>query len=700
MSYTAIEAMREKNKELFGKDLGPCRPPFYAGEETGTDLRSAALRFIEKRCEGLRFSAEKEKEEKEKNIYLGTSFLKNQIPYNMQMDIDRLCLKNELAKFIDSGMAEDAYTVYYAYLEMFIGESGRSQGMVELLSEFESNASSLLMKHRDHYSHSVYVFALGLAIFEMYEDFRKVFCKFYHLDSPESPAAAAFFLKFWGLTALFHDIGYPFEIPFEQVISYFEVEKKKKAKGEEREKELKREKGLPYIAYQDLDRFTAIADKENDQLEVLYNRRFSSVCDLLAHGISLHLSDPYDIKEDKLLEIIEKKPTHPEENGYYMDHAFFSACRLYQELISIPGAEKLTRAHVDALTAIMLHNSMFKFPIANYKAKDEKDRKAAFKKELHPLAWLLMLCDELQCWDRTAYGRNSRTQLHPMAADFHFSGNAIHSVYHYDMEEKKKIHDFWEEYFDWEKKNDGSDPPRLKDYSDTAAKEQRFSTDINKIVDLTGFPLYVDSDLKRVDRKVKHTYLSSSNFLHIYDFAVALNARYEYQGEEDTKEVEELEEQFNNLSLEYKLLNINQVRSFARYLNAIDCFYTDKPVDFDILKAFTSKMIDVFAPMEHARWVRDHQLAGWQQGDEYETLPLPEGIEEGSKEAKAYRKALREQLRRHKLTMNTDAPEDEILAHYETLSPEDQGKDWLPFNSMLKLLHKFDGLRIYQLGKD
>ena len=38
-----------------------------------------------------------------------------------------------------------------------------------------------------------------------------------------------------------------------------------------------------------------------------------------------------------------------------------------------------------------------------------------------------------------------------------------------------------------------------------------------------------------------------------------------------------------------------------------------------------------------------------------------------------------------------------ILAHYYTLSANDQGKDWLPFNSMLKLLRKFDGLRIYKL---
>ena len=124
--------------------------------------------------------------------------------------------------------------------------------------------------------------------------------------------------------------------------------------------------------------------------------------------------------------------------------------------------------------------------------------------------------------------------------------------------------------------------------------------------------------------------------------------------------------------------------------------YTDKPVDFDILKAFTPEMISVFAPMEHVRWVRDHQLAGWRQGNEYETL-LVLGPKEDEKNA---RKALREQLRHHKLTMNTNASEEEILAHYEVLSPEDQGKDWLPFNSMLKLLRKFDGLRIYQLGKD
>ena len=112
-----------------------------------------------------------------------------------------------------------------------------------------------------------------------------------------------------------------------------------------------------------------------------------------------------------------------------------------------------------------------------------------------------------------------------------------------------------------------------------------------------------------------------------------------------------------------------------------------------MLRSYTPEMTAVFAPMEHARWVRDHQKAGWLPGDEYETLP----VTGNEKEA---RKALREQLRRHKLTMPDNATDAEIYAHYQSLPPEEQGKDYLPYNSMLKLLRKFDGLRIYCLDSD
>ena len=173
MAYTALTQMKGRNEKAFGKGVGPIQPKrhFVSGDY---GLKAMALRFLHDRCEMLGFSADEEE-----GAFHGTSLLPDQIPYNMQMDIDRLCLERELENFIDSGSAPDAYSVYYCFLEMFIGRYGASHSMIELLSEFEYNASSLLMKHRDHYSHSVYVFALGLAIYETNEKYRNAFRRFY-----------------------------------------------------------------------------------------------------------------------------------------------------------------------------------------------------------------------------------------------------------------------------------------------------------------------------------------------------------------------------------------------------------------------------------------------------------------------------------------------------------------------------------------
>ena len=235
MAYTAFEQMRLDNLERFGEDLGPVQPAFPAcGEPNG--LKSAALRFLREECEGLRFDRKKELLERKTGVLLGKSLRKGQIPYNMQMDADRLSLERALGVFIDSGVSEDAYMVYYCFLEMFLGCYGRSKKMVELLSEYEANGSSLLLKHRDHYSHSVYVFALGLAIYETNAAFRREFKRFYGFDAdegnrPQRRSAANLFLEFWGLTSLFHDIGYPFELPYEQVLSYFEVDRQERGAG-------------------------------------------------------------------------------------------------------------------------------------------------------------------------------------------------------------------------------------------------------------------------------------------------------------------------------------------------------------------------------------------------------------------------------------------------------------------------------------
>ena len=684
MAYTSYFEMREINSERFGRDIGPFQPPF-AGEKDGTDMKSAALRFIREGCEELRFGNVSVCEEVKLGVYSGTAAAAGQVPYNMQMDTDRLCLEKALERFMDSGVAEDAYEVYYCYLEMFIGSYGKSKSMVELLSEYETNGSSLLMKHRDHYSHSVYVFALGLALYETNELFRNAFCEYYGFNKTGSRQellqANHCYLQYWGLTSLFHDIGYTFELPFEQVISYFEIDKSK------------RKPGILHFAYKSVDSMTAITEAEQQHFLQLYGKTFTSVCDLLAYDIASKLSDSYAFSEGYLLQKIMDKPVHPENYSFFMDHAFFSAARLYRELASTLGAGAINRIQVDALSAILLHNSLFKFVIAFYKDKPPK-KKPPLKMEQHPLAYMLMLCDELQCWDRTSYGRNSRTQLYPMSADFDFSNGGIKAVYHYDCTESRKIKIYNRKKAEFDA-GLTAEKPRLKAYSDMTGRND-FVSEIKDIVDLSAVPFTAVPDTCLADRRRKHTYLSGSSFIHLYDFSVALSARRSINTQEDEPDISKYYEKYDGMSLEYRVLNLRRAKSFGRYLNRIGCFYTDRPVDFDRVYSFTGDQMDVIAPMEHERWLRDHADNGWTAGTDYEDIDFnPDGGEINSD----IRKQLREQIRQHKLMISGEITPEAAIAHFISLPASEQDKDVEPMNSMLDLIQFLDGVRVYSLGE-
>ena len=607
------------------------------------NLNDAALQFLHTRCEGLRHDAGKTAEEKDGNL-LGRSIKENQIPYNMNMDIDRLCLENALKRFLESGAARDAFDVYFCYLEMFVGKYDKTRSMVELLSEFESNGSSLLMKHRDHYSHSVYVFALGLAIYETNAKFRKIYAKSY--DIADEAEAAHHYLKYWGMTSLFHDIGYPMELPYEQVASYFEVNKENRNER-------------PYLAYHQL---------------WAYSGDFNEI---IARNLADKLGKTYNFDYDYILQVIIDKPRHPEAFNYFMDHAVFSATVLYKRLYKELNL-KLEQADIDALSAIILHNSMYKFKVADYKAAGNKP----FKAELMPLAYMLMLCDELQCWDRTAYGRNSRAELHPMGCEFGFVSASIDATYIYD----EAMH------------------YREGNLKDKAPGKPGFDADIASIVDISLVGLKSSIGWQPRDKGRKHTYLSDSNFMSLYNFAVALNGRWMLgdewreahkvgRGEETaflSSKMDDFRTAFEKLSLEYKLSNINQAKAFDEYLNEIGAFYTDRPVDYEELIEFTPEECLKIGPMEHERWLREHIDMGWK------AWPHKEGEKLDSAE--------RENRRVHPdmiddaLLVNGELTEDAARLHYKMLDKKEQDKDTEPMNAMIALLGMFDGVRVYRLN--
>ena len=335
---------------------------------------------------------------------------------------------------------------------------------------------------------------------------------------------------------------------------------------------------------------------------------------------------------------------------------------------------------------------LFKYHISFYKTGEKPPLDPA----LHPLAWLLMLCDELQCWDRAAYGRNSRTKLQPMGAEFDFRSDSMMVSYLFDEDEQEKIDEYLEQYVEWKLSGKNGKEPALKAYSDIANENKTFTRKIEKLVDTSNCKLIVLCNIAPVNRGNKQLYISNSNFLHLHGFAVALNARALHEGSEKDVDQETLEDEFSKLSLEYQLSCINLAKSFGRYLNAVHCFYTDRSVDYDVLNEFTEEQLDVFAPMEYERWIYEREAMGWKRDDLYEHVPLPDGADEY-----LYTRKLREQMRCHKHLLSTEGlTSKDIYRHYAGLKDRDKERDRKPFNSMLQLIKKYDGLRIYRFSSE
>ncbi len=681
-------------------------------------LEGAAVSFIRECCEGLRFDKNKATTMSSGSLdFDGTSFKTNQIPFNMEKDIDRLCLENAVVRFLKSGKKEDAFDVYFCYLEMFVGDYEKTRRMIELLSEFEANGSGLLMKHRDHYSHSVYVFILGLAIFESNKVYREVYKNFY--DIQDEHEAAAHYLQYWGLSSLFHDIGYPFELPFEQVCSYFEVDKYNRTEkvtymGEDGKKYKKDSPIIPFLSYSNLNRLTDIDEEVIESMSVILKKTILNTDSLFAYLLAeSKVGKAYSINEEQMLGYLQDKPMHPDKFNLYMDHAYFSATLLFKKLFEELKCVKYEKTQgfycetvLDSITAILMHNSLYKFCIANPELDPEKEGmhiwykgkgNKPFKAELHPLAYMLMLCDELQCWDRTAYGRNSKKELHPMGCTFDFSNNHIRAVYLYDEKEMAKVNRFKDEYIEWLQNPEGKKAPGLKAYSGMYVKKNGmsgFQDDIEHIVDLSDIGLCVETGLAEHVHAGNRSYLSDSNFINLYNFAIVLNGcwgNYDWKrakaaGQEeqflnDDSVMDKFAETFKSLSLEYKLSNINQAKAFARYMNEIGCFYTDKSVDFEQVDRFSDDELVKIGLLEHQRWLQDHYDMGWTYG-------TPDSDK-------------RELERKHNDMIpefdGFDVSDEASKVNYERLDKATQDKDTEPMECMLAMLKMFDGLRIYRL---
>ncbi len=541
---------------------------------------------------------------------------------------DLTCFKKSLEQFLSSGSKEDAFTVYFCFSEIFklFGKGyDNTKKLLEMLSDHEYHSGELLSKHRDHYSHSVYVFALGLAVYANDFTYRKAFQKFYGIDS--AARALYTFLKLWGITSLFHDIGYPFQLAHEQIKNYSE---ELWGKGNPLN---------PYVSFGNFSAFTSLSNETAERLQRSLNApvKFKSLDELFAYGLKIRESYDETLVVKKLRKRVEEQPA-------FMDHGYFSAVILAKQLLARPDFV-LDNERLDVLTAILLHNNFNKYdaPEAHPVALDE-----------HPLSYLLILCDELQNWDRLAYGKISKRD--PIAWDISLEirDNEIKATYLFDSctitdeNNKKRLNKSFAEI------QDGVFTEKIKKY-------------INTSLSLTA-----EAEEKQKKKK-SNLYASNNNFINLCDFAKAIHVSYlDYCRNLDA---DSINESFDKLPLEFKVSNIEQAKSYAYKLELINCFYSSKDLDYPVVEDFKSANIGAagfdnlgfLCREEHVRWVKEKLNLGWTYGTDYSNTN-----------------------ERNLKKIHKD------IVPFEILSEEEQKKDEIMINNIIPLLKKFgNNVRIY-----
>lgn len=313
-----------------------------------------------------------------------------------------------ISKFLRIGDDESAYGVYSTFFRAYwIGIQKNENPFLELtrvIKKYEENAGRLIDSQRDHYIHSVYVFLLGIAVFSANEKYQKYFNN-YALDKTIYPDSydttnEEFFYR-WGLASLFHDIGYPLEITLKQANKYFDFiwcYPDKMISGK--------------CSFIELPHFNKFIKLPQLRPSLKYKREFYSKypsIKIFTNNDSVSLLSEYIATRLGISSSNMKKGVQTfigaMRKKSFIDHGFYGAvimCRWYYHLLKMT---KWNPAYfyypvLDSASAILLHN-FYKHILMK-----EPFNLGLLKASQHPIAYLLILCDEIQDWNRMAYGEN------------------------------------------------------------------------------------------------------------------------------------------------------------------------------------------------------------------------------------------------------------------------------------------------------
>lgn len=306
-----------------------------------------------------------------------------------------------------------AKEVYNAFLYCF-----RLSGLEEILTamqKFETTSSKLLPSHRDHYIHTVNVFLLGIALYAQNEKIRHAinaslqYTDKYKRDEEE-------FVYRWGMTALFHDVGYPLEIAYKSIREFTTMLIQPNlicSDGDVCSGIIRKnpKKQIAVLKFPDIGALLYINSlsphkkfedeyfKKYPELIVLQNDLVVLISDNISKKLGFATTD---IIYKRIRELMESSL----EDGL-LDHGIYSSIVFLKWINDAFLKAKWNPAYyyysiADAATAIFLHNSydyLFRVPPFNW---------PPLHIEKQGLTFLLILCDRIQESDRVSYGYSKK----------------------------------------------------------------------------------------------------------------------------------------------------------------------------------------------------------------------------------------------------------------------------------------------------
>ena len=499
----------------------------------------------------------------------------------------RFFIRQTIESFLEDENKDTALRVYMAviYAYGFSEKKSLAYELLELLRNYEENTSTLVERHRDHFVHSVNVFLLGLSFYARNAGLRSRFREDFQNGRFYSTDQGEFFFR-WGLAALFHDIGYPIELISKQLKKLFRYMADVPGGST-----LQTEARVMLVNFED---FNTIDNWRLKEEETYFPDRESDgsfdplkILDLLAWIIHEKQELDYVPLRDLLLSFPEKM-----QNSGLVDHGFYSAFIVMRwfatQIFQNQESSKAFIPVVDSASAILLHNYY------RHVLRKAYGEKGPLSPSRNPLAFLMILCDELQEWNRAAYGE-------VMAKDFEAEmtelliDDALFSIRYritlYDQE------------------------------GETLGKAQGFQEGIEgAIVHLLrtgelfpeGFCLQVEITETHFEREPIRMQLRQFN-ANIEVLAKGIHARFledmAKKGRTTPATVP-----FDQLADEFVMHNYRHANGIVDKLALINCVFVGEELDVPAVEEFSSEEVEVLAIREHHDWKKEHARLGWVYG--------------------------------------------------------------------------------------